>query len=127
MFHDHATESDPWLPQQSTVQYKLLGLSSSANCEHQEHNNCPSSEEDLLQATLELMNGSLLRQLMTSSSTSSRVSRVRRSVAGLPPLITTSGTNPACQTCEMFGTLCFIFSIGITCIRYFLINCILTS
>ena len=49
----------------------------------------------------------LLKEELTGDS-----QRARRSVLGLPPLITTAGEKPQCKLCEKKGTLCFLFGLG---------------
>ena len=52
----------------------------------------------------------LLEEELTDDS-----KRARRSVFGLPPLITTAGEKPQCKLCEKKGTLCFLFGLGKAC------------
>ena len=51
-------------------------------------------------------------ELLEDGLTGHRRQRVRRSVFGLPPVITTAGEKTQCRQCEKKGTLCLLFGIG---------------
>ena len=65
---------------------------------------CGLEDGALLQAAVELLRGGRV-QLRAQS-------RPRRSVAGLPPLVTIAGDNNDCGTCETINSICVVFGIG---------------
>ena len=81
---------------------------------------CGISAGDLLQSALQILrsgwgtpghtNSLISAHKMSAPGHGHKMSK--RSIAGLPPLITISGDEVACRPCEMIGSFCFIFGIG---------------
>ena len=79
---------------------------------------CGISADDLLQSALQILgagwgsSGHTNRLISAYKMSATGHKMSRRSIAGLPPLITISGDEEACKPCEMIGSFCFIFGLG---------------
>ena len=88
-----------------------------------------------MEATSDLLEGSVVKfgdktskvqnipwsSIHYASNTSSIIRRPKRSVPGLPPIITIGGDDNDCTRCEVVNTVCAIFNLGRN------INCVFLS
>ena len=85
---------------------------------------CSFKSEHLVDAASDLLNGSVVKFGDKSSkvqnfpwsdihfNSNSTLRRPKRTVAGLPPLITIGGDDNDCTRCEVVNTVCAIFNLG---------------
>ena len=87
---------------------------------------CSHDSKSLLHASYDLLDGSVVKfgekedkvqtfpwsDIHFASNTTNILRRPKRSVAGLPPLITIGGDDNDCTRCEVVNTVCAIFNLG---------------
>ena len=87
---------------------------------------CSYESDHLVEATSDLLEGSVVKfgdktskvenipwsKIHYASNTSSIIRRPKRSVPGLPPIITIGGDDNDCTRCEVVNTVCAIFNLG---------------
>ena len=101
----------------------VLGLVNLESCERLAPK-CSYESEHLVDAAYDLLSGSVVEFGDKTSkvqtfpwseihvASNSTLRRPKRSVAGLPPLITIGGDDNDCTRCEVVNTVCAIFNLG---------------
>ena len=103
----------------------LLGLVNLDSCDRLAPD-CSYESDHLMEATSDLLEVSVVKfgdktskvqnipwsDIHYASNTSNIMRRPKRSVAGLPPLITIGGDDNDCTRCEVVNTVCAIFNLG---------------
>ena len=87
---------------------------------------CNYENDELIQASSDLLDGVVVKlgdtgardkdipwsEIQSASNMTTKLRRPKRSIPGLPPLITIGGDSMDCTRCEVINVMCGIFNLG---------------